>query len=368
VNDLRAHWVWGWCSLPGAVLALGLGFGAGHVTAARAALPDPAVAALAAEVHDLGWVAFAARSDHGDWDLFLMRPDGSSRRPLTSTPEWNEGAPQFSRDGTRLLYRRLDHGETIDGNRYGTQGRLVVANADGTEPRVLGAEGDLAWASWSPDGRQIVCLSLQGIRFVEVATGKVARTLPRSGFFQQLTWSPDGRWLSGVANSFGTGWSVARMDLGTGTVRAVSRVDCCTPDWFPDSRELVFSNRPEGQLGNGGQGWTQLWAADVEGGHRRLLFGEDGRHIYGGHVSPDGRHVLFTGNPREDGDPSHAGAPMGLMRVADAPIVGGPSPELRSKHPGARSGPVLELPAGWEPCWTLRDPFSATAAAPSHAP
>src|SRR5439155_9844199 len=28
------------------------------------------------------------------------------------------------------------------------------------------------------------------------------------------------------------------------------------------------------------------------------------------------------------------------------------SPELRQLHPGAKDGPVLVLPVGWEPCWT----------------
>jgi hypothetical protein len=69
-------------------------------------------------------------------------------------------------------------------------------------------------------------------------------------------------------------------------------------------------------------------------------------------VSPDGKYVLFTGNPKEDGDPQGAGAPMGLLRLKDAPIIGGDSPDLRRVHPKAGRGPVLVLPAGWEPSWT----------------
>jgi Tol biopolymer transport system component len=308
---------------------------------------------LAAEVREKGWIVFSSRSDAGDWDLFLCRPDGSDLRNITRTPQYNEAAPQFSRDGRRLLYRRLPRSETISGNRYGEQGQLVFANSDGTDAEVYGEGGQYPWASWSPDGKQIACLSIKGISFVDIASKQVVRTLERKGFFQQLTWSPDGKWLSGVANSFGTGWSVARMNAETGETGAVSRVDCCTPDWFPDGRLLIFSNRPPGQTGNDSQGWTQLWMADAQGKSRKLVYGEDGRHVYGGHVSPDGKYVLFTGNVQEDGDPGNAGAPMGLMRLADAPIIGGESKELRSLHPDARSGPVLTLPAGWEPCWTL---------------
>jgi Tol biopolymer transport system component len=316
---------------------------------------NDSVRALAEEVSGKGWIVFCSRAEKGDWDLFFCRPDGSNSRNVTKTPRFNEAAPQFSRDGRRLLYRRLSRREVIDGNHYGTQGELVFANSDGTSPQVFGGRGEYPWASWSPDGREIACLSIKGISLVDIASRRVERVLERKGFFQQMTWSPDGKWLCGVANSFGTGWSVARMEVATGTANSVSRVDCCTPDWFPDSRNLIFSNRPPGQKGNNGQGWTQLWMADAEGKARRLVYGEDGRHVYGGHVSPDGKYVLFTGNMREDGDPGNAGAPMGLMRLADAPIIGGESKELRALHPGAKSGPVLALPTGWEPCWTFAE-------------
>jgi len=300
---------------------------------------DQSVSRLAEEVREKGWIVFSARSEKGDWDLFVCRPDGSNLRKITRTPGYNEAAPQFSRDGRRLLYRRLPRKETIDGNHYGTQGELVLANSDGTNATVYGKSGEYPWASWSPGGKQIACLSIKGVFFVDIDSRQVMRTLNRKGFFQQLTWSPDGRWLSGVANSFGTGWSVARMEVATGATHAVSRVDCCTPDWFPDSQNLIFSYRPPGQKGNSGQGWTQLWMADVEGKTRRLVYGEDGRHVYGSHVSPDGKYVLFTGNMREDGDPANAGAPMGLMRLADAPIIGSESKELRALHPEVENGP-----------------------------
>ena len=326
-----------------------------NASGAASAGSQDAVTRLAEEVRDRGWIVYGARSDQGDWDLFACRPDGSASHALTRTPEFNEFTPQVSRDGRQMLYRRLKCGEKFDNNRYGEQGELVVANRDGTNPQVLGNEGEFPWASWSPDGRQIASLSIKGMVIVDVATKQVVRRLERKGFFQQVTWSPDGLWLIGVANSFGTGWSIARMNVATGSADAVNRVDCCTPDWFPDSRSVIFSWRPQGQKTNHGNGWTQLWMADAEGKSRQLVYGEDGRHVYGGNVSPDGKYVLFTGNVQEDGDPGNAGAPMGLMRLSDSPIIGGESADLRALHPEAKNGPVVTLPVGWEPCWTLSD-------------
>jgi hypothetical protein len=316
---------------------------------------DAATAALSREVARLGWIVFGAKTPRGDWDLFIMRPDGSARRNLTQTSEFNEGLPRFSADGRQLLYRRIPRGESFDNNRHGIQGELMIAHADGSEPKALGKPGEFPWASWSPDGKSIACLTPKGLDLLELSTHAVRQHLDRKGFFQQITWSPDGRWLCGVANSFDTGWSIARMELAHGAINAVCTVDCCTPDWFPDSRQVVYSWRPPGQRANGGYGWTQLWMAEAVGSDRRLLYAEPGRHIYGGCISPDGKYVLFTGNKEEDGDAKNSGAPMGLMRLADAPIVRHADDELRLKYPAPKLGPVLVLPFGWEPHWTLTE-------------
>ena len=316
------------------------------------AAEPPDMAALRDEVRAKGWIAFAARSEQGDMDIFICRPDGSAKRNLTQTPDFNEGLPQFSRDGSLLLYRRRLRTESFDNNRHGEQGVLIMARSDGSQPKALGNDGEFPWASWSSDGKQLLCLSQQGFSIVDIASRQVIRKFPRKGFFQQPTWSPDGRWLVGVANSFGESWSIARMNLTNGTATAVNKIDCCTPDWFPDSQNVIFSWRVRGQKG---YGWTQLWRADAEGKSRQLVYGEDGRHVYGGDVSPDGNYVLFTGNIQEDGNPQNGGAPMGLMRLRDAPIIGGKSEELRALFPKARNGPVLNLPAGWEPCWTFSE-------------
>jgi Tol biopolymer transport system component len=303
----------------------------------------------------MGWIVCATISPRGDWDLYLMRPDGSQRRALTQTPDWNETWAQWSRDGSKLLYRRLKRGEAVTGNDYGRQGAPVMADSAGANPHALGGDGDLPWATWGPDGRELATLGLKGIQFVDVETGQVRRTLKRRGFYQQLTWSPDGKWLVGVANDFATSWSIARMDATTGEVNAVNTVDCCTPDWFPDARGVIFSWRPPGQKTNRGQGWTQLWRADAAGANPLLVYAKDDRHAYGSCISPDGKYVIFTGNPQEDGDPEHGGGPMGLMRLSDAPIIEGATPGVRALHPDAKNGPILKLPTGWEPSWTISE-------------
>ena len=51
---------------------------------------DAGANVLAGEVASRGWILFSTKTGQGDYDLFLSRPDGSSRRNLTQTLDANE--------------------------------------------------------------------------------------------------------------------------------------------------------------------------------------------------------------------------------------------------------------------------------------
>jgi len=326
---------------------------------------DPQSGTLAKEVQTHGWIAYSAVTARGDWDLFLMRPDGTKRRDISNTAEFSEVGPRFSPDGRRLLYRRLASTVKFNHDNWGALGALVLAKSDGSNPEVLGNNGELLWASWSPDGRQIATLKKTGIEFVDIASRSVVRQMDRKGIYQQLFWSPDGEWLTGPANAYGAQWTVVRMNAHSGEVNAVNTYQNCTPDWFPDSKRIIFSSRPANQSDDGSApasakkeaeyGWTQLWMANGDGSGKQLVYAEEGRHVYGGEVSPDGRYVLFTSTSKDGGDGNEAGATIYLMSLRDAPIIRGKNPALRHLYPKANDGPVLTLAPGWEPHWTLTE-------------
>ena len=158
-------------------------------------LDDPRVAELAKEVSKKGWIVYAARAlkedpapeaIQEDWDLFIMRPDGSGIYNITNTPMFNEGLPRFSPDARRILYRRIPISESFDNNLHGMQGELVFADSDGGNAEVFGEQGEYMWASWGPEGKRIACMSVKGIYFVELATKKVVGRLERRGFSSKL--------------------------------------------------------------------------------------------------------------------------------------------------------------------------------------
>ncbi len=307
---------------------------------------------LAKEVAGKGWILFAAKSEAGDYDLFLSRPDGSNKRNLTATREWSEYGGRFSPDGRRMLFRRGVTAEPINHDLWGAMGALVIANADGSNPVVQGKEGEFPWASWSPDGKQWACLyKREGkIRIIDAQTKKVVNEMPRQGIFQQLFWSPDGQRLVGTANRNGQDWNIVSIEIKTGKATLLTRALNCTADWFQgDPQRVIYSNRTPGLGSN--YGFTMLMQATADGKSRSLLYAERGRHIYYGCTSPDDRYAIFS-VPESDGGTD---ANMAIIRIADAPIiVPDDYMELKAAYPDSKPGPVLRLPhPGFEPHWTF---------------
>jgi len=327
---------------------------------AQSPAADPGATDLASEVANRGWILFSTKTGQGDYDLFLSRPDGSSRRNLTQTPDANEFGGRFSPDGKRMLYRRQSRGSAraadpgLNHDLWGTKGALIIAKADGSDPQPQGDEGAYPWASWSPDGKQIACLyKREGqIRIFDLGTKRLVRELPSRGVFQQLFWSPDGKRLCGTANFNGQDWNIVSIDLATGHETLLTRSLNCTPDWFQgDPNRVIYSNRTPG-LGSE-YGWTMLMQATADGKGRTLICGERGRHLYYACTSPDDKYVIYS-RPETDG---RLEASMAIVRLADTPIiVPDDYAELRSLYPNAKNGPVLRLPqAGFEPHWTYAE-------------
>jgi Tol biopolymer transport system component len=308
---------------------------------------DGGVISLSNEVCGKGWIIYSARTGNGEWDLFLMRPDGSECRNITNTTGFNEASARFSPDGQRILYYRMPRDTAVDNNNYGIYD-LVIADSNGANPVIWG--NNYNWASWGPDGRRIACLSIKAVQIVDLYTRKTIQEMNRRGIVQQLVWSPDGKWFVGTANGLGQYWNIGRISGMTGEINAVGEGNRynCTPDWLPDSQHVVYSRGIVPGVG----GWAQLWVADGDGKEKRVLYAEEGRHIYGGCVSPDGKYVLFTRSQQDLGEVDNSQTTMVIIRFQDAPVIIGKNEALRKVYPDANNGPILQLSWGWEPHWT----------------
>jgi hypothetical protein len=98
--------------------------------------------------------------------------------------------------------------------------------------------------------------------------------------------------------------------------------------------------------------------ADGEGSHQRMVYAENGRHIYGGTLSPDAKYVLFSRVLLDGAGGLVSGVSMGLIRFSDKPTIAGKSKRLAELYPDAEKAVVLDLVVGWEPDWTYREIFA----------
>ncbi len=317
---------------------------------------DPEATKLAQEVGKKGWLVFSARTEKGDFDLFLSHPDGSGMRNITNNPQFDDYGGRFSPDGKRLLWRCLKKGTNVNHVDWGHQGTLVFANSDGSNPEEQGKEREYPWATWSPDASRIACLYKREskIRIFELPAKTMQREFPNHDLFRQMQWSPNGERFCGTATLAGAEWNIGALVLETGEFTHVSRGPSCTSDWFQgDPMTIVYSN---GVGDDNDQGWTLLMQGRADGSSRSLVYAERKKHIYFGCTSPDDRYVIFARRAHNNGA---IDGPMAIVRLADTPIIAPePFPPAEAKFPNAKRGPICyldKLPNGFEPHWTYAD-------------
>ena len=79
-------------------------------------------------------IAFTSDRD-GDYEIFVMNPDGTEVRQLTDNNDV-DGGPAWSPDGKRIAFTSDRDGDD----------EIFVMNADGTDLHATGQQG--AWPSW----------------------------------------------------------------------------------------------------------------------------------------------------------------------------------------------------------------------------
>jgi Tol biopolymer transport system component len=183
----------------------------------------------------------------GDFEIWVMRADGSHRTQLTHDPGFDHLQPSWSPNGTRIVFSRC-------GKPFGFPAfcDIVVMNADGTGMR------QLTRGSWidqrpefSPSGKRIAFDSthggLQSAIWVIDARGRHLERLTRPALRAFWPgWSPDGR-------------------------RIVFTDNCCIP----------FSN---------------VWTMRADGTHKRQLTHFAGPRRQGAFASysPNGKKVVLS--------------------------------------------------------------------------
>ncbi|MFC6088390.1 translocation protein TolB [Saccharothrix lopnurensis] len=122
-------------------------------------------------------------------DIWSTDAAGDDPRPATGSAERYETDPAYSPDGTALAYTERDGPEG--------PGRVVVADADGANPRYPSGRFGEEDPTWSPDGTMLAVTDRdRGITVLRVSDGAVLDRVPRPAHAYSddsaPAWSPDG--------------------------------------------------------------------------------------------------------------------------------------------------------------------------------
>jgi Tol biopolymer transport system component len=222
-------------------------------------------------------------------DIWTANADGSDRHQVTFDFR-DDLTPVFSRDGTRISFKRLAPANSLPS--WQEWGDVVVAYADGRNSVVLDPmiHGESP-VTWSADDRSLVYSKVVGDAdqlVVAPTDGSSTHTIttgPQSNWGPAL--SPDGHTIA-FAKGFPViaGIFVIQTD-GTGERRVTTEpIDAFdVAEWSPDATTLVFGIGIR-------DGRADLFTVGLDGKPERRIVGTPGDD-FGATWSPDGQSIAY---------------------------------------------------------------------------
>jgi TolB protein len=185
---------------------------------------------------------------------------------------------------TRIAY------VSVTGTATARTYRLVVADADGENPRVMLESAESVMSPvWSPDGRRIAYVSFENgnseIFVQELRSGVRQRISGRAGVNSAPAWSPDGRFLALVLSREAGNLDVYTLDVANQVLTRLTRNPAIDtePAWSADGDAIYFTSDRSGG--------PQIYKVGASGGRaERTTF--EGSYNARARVSPDGEERI----------------------------------------------------------------------------
>jgi Tol biopolymer transport system component/imidazolonepropionase-like amidohydrolase len=198
------------------------------------------------------WVTYISWTDAGKGAVRKVKASGGKSIQLTRR-KGTYLEPSFSRDGTKIVFRRLG-GDLLRGQTYADEPGIYMMSAEGGDATFVTEEGSTPM--FNKTGDRIFLESSEGERTALISVdlaGDHRRVHLVSENAQFIVPSPDERWVafterfnSYIATLPLTGQPV---DIGPGTtnfpVKRITRDAGMYLHWSPDSRTVYWSLGPE---------------------------------------------------------------------------------------------------------------------------
>ena len=172
-----------------------------------------------------------------DGDIVVVDPATNLRRTIVAG-DTDDRDPQWSRDGTRIVFERTELGLS----------RLFTVRPDGSgltaitpEPTTIMPDADGPTYAFSPDGRAVLYLSESRIRIAE-ADGSGVRTLETPGIdVVEVAWRPPGQ---AQISAIGRDNGIYLVDVASGAVRTLvaprDGIAVGGVSWSPNGEEVAY--------------------------------------------------------------------------------------------------------------------------------
>jgi len=193
------------------------------------------------------------------WDIFVVNPDGSGLTNLTNTPELNEVSPDWSPDGSKIVFLA---DTTFNGDK-----NIFVMDEDGSNRHQytnnVQAIGSVVW---SPRGNTIAFSSLHegdAEIYMMPATGVYyTRMTDNEAYDSNPIWSPNGQYLMYSHNLDSSNFEIYVMDSDGSDITNVTTnsADDYPESWSPNNRITFSSNRD----GNNEIYSMTAWGTDLD--------------------------------------------------------------------------------------------------------
>ena len=256
--------------------------------------PETVIAQLKSMPYKIVFESYAS----DNWDLHVIRADGSDRRNLTSTPKIHELYPQAAPDGSKICFLAdVDRdGETLRGVYYMNtdgSGRTLVAekarqpcwNADGTKIAFLRQEFERF---------NVIDYVSKGLFIYDLASGEIEEhPNEKLHHLYGLNWSSDGNWfVSTVHGGMGYGHAILAIEAGGDHVIDL-KMPGCRPNLRPDGKRVTWSSDDH-----------TISVADLTltspkpmVSNIRTVDKRKEQHLYHPDLSPDGRFIAYSVGP-----------------------------------------------------------------------
>ena len=236
----------------------------------------------------------------GNWDIFMMRADGSAPVNLANTRDGQEMYPHASPDGAKISFV-ADEGTGKDKQR-----NVYLMNADGTG-RTLVAK-NARQPCWSPDATKLLYARGEYKRFTYSSYGTKELVFydpadgqhsphPNASLLHAtyLCWAPGEKWIFATVHG-GMGFKRADVAIeadGAGVFR-LEPVRGCRMDVRADGRKILWNASD-----------YEIVTADIDlqarppaiTNVRTVISCDEQNMVYHGDWSPDGKYIAFSYGP-----------------------------------------------------------------------